>query len=115
MAMYMNSETSLLLATAATQATAGGVAGFLLGYGIRQVAAIALKILAVGAALLMIPLIWLSSLGVVTVDFETLGNLVVKALTSMANALAGMIPVMSQMAPATAGFSLGLVAGLAKK
>jgi uncharacterized membrane protein (Fun14 family) len=111
----MDSQTSLLLATVATEATAGGVTGFLIGYGIRQIAAIALKIVAVGTALLLIPLVWLSSMGIVKADFEALMNLVGKALTSIANALASMIPLMSQMIPATAGFGLGFVAGLAKK
>jgi uncharacterized membrane protein (Fun14 family) len=111
----MDSQTSLLLAQVATEATAGGVTGFLIGYGVRQVAAIALKIMAVGTALLMVPLVWLSTMGVVKVDWEALGNLVMKGLTSVANALASMIPLLSQMAPATAGFGLGFFAGLAKK
>jgi uncharacterized membrane protein (Fun14 family) len=111
----MDSQSSLLLAQVATEATAGGVTGFLVGYGIRQVAAIALKIVAAGVALLMIPLFWLSSMGVVKVDFVALGKLVEKALTSVANALVSMLPLMSQAIPASAGFGLGLVAGLAKK
>jgi uncharacterized membrane protein (Fun14 family) len=112
---WMNSETSLLLAQVATEATAGGVTGFLIGYGVRQVAAIALKIVAVGTALLLIPIAWLSSMGVVKVDFEALMNLVGKALSSVANTLASTIPILSQMAPATAGFGLGFFAGVMKK
>jgi uncharacterized membrane protein (Fun14 family) len=70
----MDSQTSLLLAQVATEATAGGVTGFLIGYGVRQVAAIALKIVAIGTALLMIPLVWLSSMGILKVEFAALGN-----------------------------------------
>jgi uncharacterized membrane protein (Fun14 family) len=110
----MDSQT-VALAQVLTEATAGGVTGFLIGFAIRQIAAIALKIISVATALLMLPLLWLSTMGVVKVDWEALGNLVMKGLTSVANALVSMLPLLSQAIPATAGFGLGFFAGLAKK
>lgn len=50
----MDSQTNLPLATVATEATAGSAMGFLIGYRVRQIAAIMLKVTAVAVTLLAI-------------------------------------------------------------
>jgi uncharacterized membrane protein (Fun14 family) len=111
----MDSQTNLFLATVATELAAGGLTGFLVGYGVRQVAAIALKIVAIGTALLMIPIAWLSSTGVLKVDFQALMSMVSKVLSSVANSFASVIPVLTQQFPATGGFAMGFFAGVMRK
>lgn len=68
----------------ATQVGFGGTLGFLLGYGLKKVAAIVLKILALVAGLFMLALTWLASIGVITFNFNAF-------TATMENSFAGAI------------------------
>jgi uncharacterized membrane protein (Fun14 family) len=111
----LDSQTSTLLATVLVQAGAGGVTGFMIGYGVRQVAGIMLKVSAAAFALLAIPLAGLMSIGVLKVDWQALAALLEKAIAALAQGIAQMIPTLTQALPATGAFTLGFAGGLMKK
>lgn len=111
----MDSQTSLLLATVTTEALAGGVPGFLLGYGLRKVASILLKVTAIGFTLVALFLTGLASQGIVKIDWQALFALVGRTLTAVAQAVTSMIPTLTEVMPATGGFALGFAAGVMKK
>jgi uncharacterized membrane protein (Fun14 family) len=94
--------------------SAGGTIGFLVGYGLRKIVGIMLKVAAVAVALFTIPLAALAALGIVQVDFAALTRLLEEVFTRLAEFAISLFPSMMQMLPVSGGFGLGLVAGLMK-
>jgi uncharacterized membrane protein (Fun14 family) len=111
----MDQATSQLIATFATQVGVGGASGFLVGYGIRKIAGITLKVGAVALTLFTIPLIGLEALGVMKVDYEALAALFENSLTRVAEFAASVTPSLLRMFPVTGSFGLGIVAGAMRK
>jgi uncharacterized membrane protein (Fun14 family) len=107
-------QTNIVLATLLTEATAGGTTGFLVGYGLRKIVGIMLKVAAVAVALFTIPLAALAVLGIVQVDFAALTRLLEKLFTVLAEFVISLLPSMMRMFPATGGFALGFVTGAMK-
>jgi uncharacterized membrane protein (Fun14 family) len=105
---------NIVLATLMAEATASGTIGFLVGYGLRKIVGIMLKVTAVAVALFTIPLVPLAALGIVQVDFAALARLLEKLFTSLAEFVISLLPSMMRMFPVTGGFALGLVAGVMK-
>ncbi len=98
----------------ATQIGFGGTFGFLLGYGLKKVATILLKIAALIAGLFMLGLTWLASIGVVTVNFNvftsTMENGMAGALAALANSLVWAASIL----PIGGSFGLGFYLGAKK-
>ena len=111
----MDQSSNLFLATVLTEATAGGVFGFLFAYGLRKVAGLLLKVLAIGVTLLIIPIGFLAHAGVLKVDFPALMQLLADTFNTVAQTVADTIPSLIQMAPVSGGFAVGLFAGVMKK
>jgi uncharacterized membrane protein (Fun14 family) len=92
----------------------GGTLGFLLGYGLKKVAAIVLKIVALISGLFMLGLTWLAWIGVITINSNafatTAGNSFANALTALAASLA----FLGQIVPLGGSFGLGFYLGAKK-
>ncbi len=107
-------DTNGLAALMLTQIGFGGTLGFLLGYGLKKVATIVLKILALVSGLFMLGLTWLASVGIITVNFNTFSS---TAGATFAGALAGLISsltFMAQILPIGGSFGLGFYLGAKK-
>ena len=104
----------LVLATLTMEVTAGGTGGFLVGYGLRKIVGIMVKVTAVAVALFTIPLIALASVGVVQVDFATLTRLLEELLIRLAQLAIGISPSIMRMFPVSGSFALGLLVGVMK-
>ncbi len=107
-------DTNGLAALMVTQIGFGGTLGFLLGYGLKKVATIVLKILALVSGLFMLGLTWLASTGIITVNFNTFSS---TAGATFAGALAGLISsltFMAQILPIGGSFGLGFYLGAKK-
>lgn len=97
-----------------TQIGFGGSLGFLLGYGLKKVATIVLKLMALVAGLFMLGLTWLASTGIITVNFNAFSNGVG---ATFAGAMAGLISAltfMAQILPIGGSFGLGFYLGAKK-
>ena len=98
----------------ATQIGFAGTIGFLLGYGLKKIAAIALKIAALVSALFMLALTWLASMGIVTINYNAFAS---TAGTSFAGAMAGLLgslTFLGQVFPMGGSFGLGFYIGAKK-
>ena len=98
----------------ATQIGLGGTIGFLLGYGLKKVAAILLKIMALVSALFMLGLTWLASIGVITVNFNAFTNSVSHSLTGAMAALVSSFAYLAQVFPIGGSFGVGFYIGAKK-
>lgn len=105
---------NLVVSTLITEITAGGTIGFLIGYGLRKIVGIMVKVTAVAVALFTIPLIALASVGVVQVDFVALTRLLEELFTRLAQFVIAISPSMMRMFPTSGSFALGLVVGVMK-
>jgi uncharacterized membrane protein (Fun14 family) len=106
-----NSSWATLLAT---QVGFGGSFGFLLGYGLKKVATIILKIAALIAGLFMLALTWLASTGVITINFNTFTSAMENNLTGAISALIGSLAWAAQVLPMGGSFGLGFYLGAKK-
>jgi uncharacterized membrane protein (Fun14 family) len=107
-------DTNGLATLLATQIGFGGTLGFLLGYGLKKVATIVLKILALVSGLFMLGMTWLASLGIITVNFDAFYK---NTGATFAGALAGLIgslTFMAQILPIGGSFGLGFYLGAKK-
>ena len=98
----------------ATQIGFGGTLGFLLGYGLKKVATIVLKILALVAGLFTLGLTWLASTGVITVNFNAFTSNVENTFAGAISALVGSLTFAAQILPIGGSFSLGFYLGAKK-
>ena len=98
----------------ATQIGFGGTFGFLLGYGLKKIATVVFKIVALVSALFMLALTWLASIGIVTVNYNAI---TATAGSSFAGAMAGLVSSMGylgQMFPIGGSFGIGFYIGARK-
>jgi uncharacterized membrane protein (Fun14 family) len=107
-------DNSGLASLIATQIGFGGAFGFLLGYGLKKVAAIVLKILALVAGLFMVALTWLASMGVVSINFNAFTSHMESGLAGIASALVSSLTMVAQVLPIGGSFGLGFYIGAKK-
>jgi len=88
--------------------------GFLLGYGLKKIAAVLLKILALVAALFALALTWLASIGVVTVNSNAFTSTLANSFTGTMAAAISSFAVIAQMFPIGGSFGLGFYLGAKK-
>ena len=103
-----------LVTMLATQIGLGGTLGFLLGYGLKKIAAILLKILALVAALFALGLTWLASIGAVTVNFNAFTSTIDNSFTGAMAALISSFALIAQVFPIGGSFGLGFYLGAKK-
>ena len=107
-------DTSGLVNLVLTQVGFGGTLGFLLGYGLKKVAAIVLKIAALIAGLFMLGLTWLASTGVITVNYNAFSSIIGNAFTNSIAGLIGSITLLGEVLPMSGSFGLGFYLGAKK-
>lgn len=98
----------------ATQVGFGGTLGFLLGYGLKKVAAILLKIAALVAGLFMLGLTWLASIGVITVNVNAFTSTMESNMGGAISAFVGSLALAAQVIPMGGSFGLGFYLGAKK-
>ena len=103
-----------LVTALATQIGLGGTLGFLLGYGLKKIAAVLLKILALVAALFALGLTWLASIGVITVNLNAFTSTIDNSFTGAMAALISSFAVVAQIFPIGGSFGLGFYLGAKK-
>jgi uncharacterized membrane protein (Fun14 family) len=92
----------------------GGTLGFLLGYGIKKVAALIFKIVALISGLFMLALTWLASIGVITFNFNAFANAAGNTFANSLTALVGSLAFIAQVFPMGGSFGLGFYLGAKK-
>jgi uncharacterized membrane protein (Fun14 family) len=92
----------------------GGTLGFLLGYGLKKVAALVFKVVALVAGLFMLFLTWLASLGVIAVNFNAFTNAAGNTFANSLTALIGSLAFIGQVFPMGGSFGLGFYLGAKK-
>ncbi len=107
-------DTNGLVALLVTQIGLGGTLGFLLGYGLKKVAAIVLKVLALVAGLFMLGLTWLASVGIITVNFNAFSSDVGGVFAGALAGLVSTLTFMAQILPIGGSFGLGFYLGAKK-
>ena len=107
-------DTSGLATLILSQVGFGGTLGFLLGYGLKKVAAIVLKIIALISGLFMLGLTWLAWIGVISINFNTFANAAGNSFTGAITALAASLAFVGQIFPLGGSFGLGFYLGAKK-
>ena len=107
-------DPSNLATLLATQIGFGGTLGFLLGYGIKKIAGVLLKIIALISALFMLGLTWLASIGVITVNFNAFTSTVGNSFTGAMAALISSFVFIAQLVPISGSFGIGFYLGAKK-
>jgi len=107
-------DTNGLATLLLTQVGFGGTLGFLLGYGLKKVAAIVLKIFALVTGLFMLALTWLASIGVITVNFNAFSGDVGGAFAGVIAGVVSFLTLIAQMLPIGGSFGLGFYFGAKK-
>jgi uncharacterized membrane protein (Fun14 family) len=98
----------------ATQIGFGGTFGFLLGYGLKKVATILLKIAALVAGLFMLGLTWLASTGVIAINFNAFTSTMENTLGGAISSLVSSLAWAAQILPIGGSFGLGFYLGAKK-
>ena len=107
-------DSSGLATLLVSQVGFGGTLGFLLGYGLKKVAALVFKIVALVAGVFMLFLTWLASIGVVTVNFNAFANAAGNTFANSLTALIGSLAFIGQIFPMGGSFGLGFYLGAKK-
>ena len=107
-------DTNGLATLLVTQVGFGGTLGFLLGYGVKKVAGIVLKIFALVTGLFMLALTWLASIGFITVNFNAFSGDVGGAFTGVIAGVISFLTFMGQILPIGGSFGLGFYFGAKK-
>lgn len=107
-------DTSGLVNLIVTQVGFGGTLGFLLGYGLKKVAAIVLKIAAIISGLFMLGLTWLASMGIITVNFNAFSSIAGNAFANSLAGLVGSITLLGEALPISGSFGVGFYLGAKK-
>jgi uncharacterized membrane protein (Fun14 family) len=92
----------------------GGTLGFLLGYGLKKIAALVMKVLALISALFMLGLTWLASIGVITVNFNAFTSTVSNSFTGALAGLLSSFAFLAQVFPIGGSFGVGFYIGAKK-
>ena len=98
----------------ATQVGFGGTLGFLLGYGLKKVATVLLKVAALISALFMLGLMWLASIGVISVNYNAFASSVGNSFTGTMAAFLSSLVFLGQVFPMGGSFGLGFYIGAKK-
>jgi uncharacterized membrane protein (Fun14 family) len=98
----------------AAQIGFGGTFGFLLGYGLKKVATLLLKICALVAGLFMLVLTWLASIGVVTINLGAFTSTMDNGMAGALSALVASLVWAAQILPIGGSFGLGFYLGAKK-
>jgi len=98
----------------ATQIGFGGTFGFLLGYGLKKIATVVFKIVALVSALFMLALTWLASIGIVTVNYNTITSTAGSSFTGAMAAVVSSMAFLGQIFPIGGSFGLGFYIGAKK-
>ncbi len=98
----------------ATQIGFGGTFGFLLGYGLKKVATILLKIAALIAGLFMLGLTWLASIGIISVNFNVFTSTMESGMVGVFAAVANALIWVASILPIGGSFGLGFYLGAKK-
>ncbi len=106
----INSVATLLV----SQAGFGGTLGFLLGFGLKKVAAVVFKIMALITGVFMLGLTWLASIGVITLNYGAFTNAAGNTFASSLTALVGSLAFIGQAFPMGGSFGLGFYLGAKK-
>jgi uncharacterized membrane protein (Fun14 family) len=107
-------DTSGLATLLISQVGFGGTLGFLLGYGLKKVAAIVLKIVALVTGLFMLFLTWLASIGLISVHFNAFANAAGNTFANSLTAVVGSLAFIGQIFPIGGSFGLGFYLGAKK-
>jgi uncharacterized membrane protein (Fun14 family) len=107
-------DTNGLATLIMTQIGFGGTLGFLLGYGLKKVATIVLKILALVSGLFMLGLTWLASIGVISFNFNAFSADVGNGFAGIMASLISSLTFMGQILPIGGSFGLGFYFGAKK-
>jgi len=107
-------DSSGIVALLLSQVGFGGTLGFLLGYGLKKVAAIVFKILALVSGLFMLGLTWLAWIGVITLNFNALASTAGNSFTNSITALAASLAFIGQIFPLGGSFGFGFYLGAKK-
>jgi uncharacterized membrane protein (Fun14 family) len=98
----------------ASQIGLGGTIGFLLGYGLKKVATIVFKIVALVSAFFMLALTWLASIGIIAVNYNVFQSTMGSTLDATAAALVSSLTLLAQVLPMGGSFGLGFYIGAKK-
>ena len=93
----------------------GGGTGFVVGYGLRKIASVAVKVVAVVVTLLTLPLVALQYMGIIKVNYDALTSLAQSIFSQVAEFAMSVAPKLLEALPITGSFGLGLLAGALKK
>jgi uncharacterized membrane protein (Fun14 family) len=107
-------DSSGLATLLVTQIGFGGTLGFLLGYGLKKVAAVILKIIALVTGLFMLGLTWLASIGVIAINFNAFETTMGNSFAGMAAALISSLTFAAQILPIGGSFGVGFYLGAKK-
>ena len=88
--------------------------GFLLGYGLKKVATLLLKIMALISGLFMLGLTWLASVGVITVNFNAFTSTISNSVTGTMATLLSSLAFIAQVFPIGGSFGVGFYIGAKK-
>jgi len=92
----------------------GGTLGFLLGYGLKKVATLVFKLVALVSGLFMLGLTWLASIGVISLNFHAFTNAAGNTFANSMTALIGSLAFLGQIFPMGGSFGLGFYLGAKK-
>jgi uncharacterized membrane protein (Fun14 family) len=107
-------DASGLVSLFVTQVGLGGTLGFLLGYGLKKIAAIILKVAALISGLFMLGLTWLASIGVISVNFNAFSSVIGNAFTNSIMGLVGSLTLLAEVLPISGSFGVGFYLGAKK-
>ena len=107
-------DTSGLATLLVTQVGFGGTLGFLLGYGLKKVAALIFKLIALVSGLFMLFIAWLASIHVLTVNYNAFTTAAGNTFADSLTALVGSLAFLGQIFPIGGSFGLGFYLGAKK-
>lgn len=88
--------------------------GFLLGYGLKKVAALLIKLLALVSGLFMLGLAWLASIGVITLNFNVFTSAIGSTFANAVETFIGSMALFAQILPMGGSFGVGFYFGAKK-
>jgi uncharacterized membrane protein (Fun14 family) len=110
----LDSQTIQTLLPAIGGFSGAAAIGALLGYGFKKLLKVLLVILAGIAAIVGIPLGYLTYKGIITVNWNALYTLMQSTVTSSASFIASLIQTVSIGIPVLGGFGTGFAVGFQK-
>ncbi|MDH7564410.1 MAG: FUN14 domain-containing protein [Candidatus Bathyarchaeota archaeon] len=97
---------SELLPSVGFQVGAGGIGGFIVGYAVKKIS----KLLAIVVGLFVVALIYLGTQGIISINYDALGESIEGALGLVDSASSWIVSVISLL-PFAGSFILGFLLG----